>query len=130
MNSMQHWFVDLDSLTRSSTHLIHWHCHVVDEHNLYTNAHVKVSSPCSWKPMVLFIWTKFDTWLMDYIDLPFAIKSYGLALVASFVLKRSSNEFIIFPTFLDVCCSFTFSPTLQLHLDSSLLQYWLCLIMN
>jgi hypothetical protein len=99
---------------------VHQHNRSISIVNLYTYVSIKSFWSMFLRTMVLFISTKFDTRLMDYSNLPFATKSYGLALTTSFVL-RSSNEFDIFPRPLDVCCSFASSLVLQLHFDSSFL---------
>jgi hypothetical protein len=90
---------------------------------------LKVSSSFSWKSMVLFIWTKFDTWLMNCLDKSFVTGSCNLVLVTSYILRRSSNEFNICPTPLDVCYRFYIFPCFATSLKfifSSVLILFTC----
>ncbi len=99
--------------------LVHTHTHWYNQsisiivmliHGLHIDTSVKIFGPFSWKSMVLFVWTKFDIGLMNYLDLSFVIGSCGLVFVASFILRRSSDEFDIFPTPPNVCYRFYIFP--------------------
>jgi len=56
-------------------------------------------------------------WYMNCLHLSFVIGFCDLVLVASFILKRSFNEFNIFPTFPNVCYRFYIFPCFATSLE-------------
>jgi len=90
---------------------------------------LQVSSLCSWEPMVSLSWTRFWAWFMDYINSSFMTRFCDLTTATSSLLKRSSNEFGIFSTPLDVCCGFcilSYSVTAFRFILSSVLTLFAC----
>jgi hypothetical protein len=99
---MQHCFIDFGSHAHSLIQLILIIVAMLI-HSLHIDTFIKRFWSSFWKPMVLFVWTKFDTRLMNCLDSSFVIGSCNLVSVASCILRRSFDEFDIFLTPLDVC---------------------------